>query len=164
MTLTPHEFIRRFLIHVLPSGFHRIRHYGLLASGTRAVNIARARELLAVPVSPEPPDATETPAADQARMLPRPCPCAADACSSLRPSRAAANPSIVPRRQERSGSTPHDAVTADPPPKRHQPFAPDLDRHRPRLRRPVTSAHIAGAIPLDKPPVRSFSPARTPTP
>jgi hypothetical protein len=60
---------------VLPSGFHRIRHYGLLASGTRAVNIARARELLAVPISPEPPDATETPTADQARMLPRPCPC-----------------------------------------------------------------------------------------
>ncbi len=42
------EFIRRFLIHVLPSGFHRIRHYGLLASGTRADNIARARKLLAV--------------------------------------------------------------------------------------------------------------------
>jgi hypothetical protein len=75
MTLTPHEFIRRFLMHVLPSGFHRIRHYGLLVSGTRAVNIARARELLAVPVSPEPPHTTETPAADQARMLPRPCPC-----------------------------------------------------------------------------------------
>ena len=75
MTLTPHEFIRRFLMHVLPSGFHRIRHYGLLASGTRTVNIARARELLAVPVSPEPPDTTETPVADQARMLPRPCPC-----------------------------------------------------------------------------------------
>jgi hypothetical protein len=75
MTLTPHEFIRRFLMHVLPCGFHRIRHYGLLASSTRAVNIARARELLAVPVSPEPPDTTETPAADQARMLPHPCPC-----------------------------------------------------------------------------------------
>ncbi|MCK1710561.1 transposase [Bradyrhizobium sp. 143] len=40
--------IRRFLIHVLPRGFHRIRHYGLLASGIRADNIARARELLAV--------------------------------------------------------------------------------------------------------------------
>jgi hypothetical protein len=75
MTLTPHEFIRRFLMHVLPSGFHRIRHYGLLASGTRAVNIARARELLAVPVRPEPPDTTDTPAADEPRMLPRPCPC-----------------------------------------------------------------------------------------
>ncbi len=48
MTLSTGEFIRRFLIHVLPHGFHRIRHYGLFASGTRADNIARARELLAV--------------------------------------------------------------------------------------------------------------------
>ena len=47
MTLAPHEFIRRFLMHVLPKGFHRIRHYGLLANGNRAANIARARELLA---------------------------------------------------------------------------------------------------------------------
>ena len=47
MTLTPHEFIRRFFLHVLPKGFHRIRHYGLFASGNRAANIARARELLA---------------------------------------------------------------------------------------------------------------------
>src|SRR6202022_7417 len=52
MTLPTHEFIRRFLIHVLPSGFHRIRYYGLLATSTRADNIARARELLAVPLLP----------------------------------------------------------------------------------------------------------------
>ena len=44
-----HEFIRRFLIHVLPHGFHRIRHYGPFANSNRAANIARARELLAVP-------------------------------------------------------------------------------------------------------------------
>ena len=49
MRLTPHEFIRRFLLHVLPKGFHRIRHYGLFANANRAANIARARELLAVP-------------------------------------------------------------------------------------------------------------------
>jgi len=48
MSLATGQFIRRFLIHVLPQGFHRIRHYGLLASGVRADNIARARELLAV--------------------------------------------------------------------------------------------------------------------
>jgi hypothetical protein len=48
MTLATGEFIRRFLIHVLPHGFHRIRHYGLFASGTRVGNIARARELLTV--------------------------------------------------------------------------------------------------------------------
>jgi len=50
MTLATDEFIRRFLIHVLPKGFHRIRHYGLLARPSCADNIARARELLAVPM------------------------------------------------------------------------------------------------------------------
>ncbi|MER8375775.1 transposase [Mesorhizobium sp. M1406] len=49
MTLEPAEFMRRFLLHVLPKGFHRIRHYGLLASANRKANIARARELLAAP-------------------------------------------------------------------------------------------------------------------
>ena len=49
MTLEPGEFMRRFLLHVLPTGFHRIRHYGLLASAARKANIARARELLAAP-------------------------------------------------------------------------------------------------------------------
>jgi hypothetical protein len=47
MTLGTFEFIRRFLIHVLPKGFHRIRHYGLFAKSACADNIARARELLA---------------------------------------------------------------------------------------------------------------------
>jgi hypothetical protein len=47
MTLTPDEFIRRFLLHVLPKGFHRIRHYGLLARASCKANIARARELIA---------------------------------------------------------------------------------------------------------------------
>ena len=48
MTLSPHEFIRRFLMHVLPKGFHRIRHYGLLANGNRSAMIAKARDLLAM--------------------------------------------------------------------------------------------------------------------
>ncbi len=48
MTLDGDEFIRRFLIHVLPEGFHRIRHYGLLANANRADNIAHARQLLGV--------------------------------------------------------------------------------------------------------------------
>ena len=52
MTLTTDEFIRRFLMHVLPAGFHRIRYYGLLASGKRAENIARARQLLTPPMVP----------------------------------------------------------------------------------------------------------------
>ena len=53
MTLDTAEFIRRFLTHVLPKGFHRIRHYGLLASGARAENLAtmRASLAMAAPVS-----------------------------------------------------------------------------------------------------------------
>jgi len=46
MTLAPEEFMRRFLLHVLPAGFHRIRHYGLLANGARTANLALARALL----------------------------------------------------------------------------------------------------------------------
>jgi len=48
MTLAPDEFMRRFLLHVLPSGFHRIRHYGFIANNARKENLARARELLHV--------------------------------------------------------------------------------------------------------------------
>ena len=52
MTINTHEFIRRFLMHILPPRFHRIRYYGFLTSQTRARNIARIRELLAVPLIP----------------------------------------------------------------------------------------------------------------
>ena len=48
MTLAADEFIRRFLLHILPQGFHRIRHYGLLAGATRKSHLERARELLGV--------------------------------------------------------------------------------------------------------------------
>ncbi len=54
MTLVTYEFIRRFLLHVLPSGFHRIRHYGLFANKVRANHLARAHELLQIP-----PDSTD---------------------------------------------------------------------------------------------------------
>jgi hypothetical protein len=49
MTLAPGEFMRRFLLHVLPRGLHRIRHYGLLANGSRKASLALARELLGQP-------------------------------------------------------------------------------------------------------------------
>jgi Putative transposase/Transposase zinc-binding domain len=49
MTLAPEEFMRRFLLHVLPAGFHRIRHYGLLANAGRRENLAKARALLDAP-------------------------------------------------------------------------------------------------------------------
>jgi hypothetical protein len=49
VTLDADEFVRRFLIHVLPDGFYRIRHYGLLANANRADNIAKLRHLLSIP-------------------------------------------------------------------------------------------------------------------
>ncbi len=71
MTLEADEFIRRFLIHVLPRGFHRIRHYGLFANGNRVENLARVRQLLDV----EPPqDEPATKADDHPDALARPCP------------------------------------------------------------------------------------------
>src|SRR5712691_3607971 len=81
MTVDTNEFIRRFLMHVLPAGFHRIRYYGLLASPTRANNIARIRALLAVPLIPiDAIKAANTKASTSAqpeepKALERPCPC-----------------------------------------------------------------------------------------
>ena len=75
MTLAVDEFIRRFLIHVLPSGFHRIRHYGLFANGGRAGNIARVRQLLNVP-EPRPQPADTGHAEDgEPPASAYPCPC-----------------------------------------------------------------------------------------
>jgi hypothetical protein len=66
MTLSPEEFMRRFLLHVLPGGFHRIRHYGLLANGSRKANLEMARALLGEPaVGPGPAD-------DQAQAIAQP--------------------------------------------------------------------------------------------
>jgi hypothetical protein len=70
MTLAPGEFIRRFLIHVLPTGFHRIRHYGLFANSARAANLAKARALLQAP-PPSPADTEPEVAVERAKA----CPC-----------------------------------------------------------------------------------------
>jgi hypothetical protein len=75
MTLASGEFIRRFLIHVLPSGFHRIRHYGLFASAARAENIARARQLLAVPKPQNENAAAGAADSNEPQTPSHPCPC-----------------------------------------------------------------------------------------
>ena len=79
MTLDAQEFIRRFLIHVLPSGFHRIRHYGLFASAARAKNIVRIRELLAASEGPQQRQAARADADKAGHAEPaassRQCPC-----------------------------------------------------------------------------------------
>ena len=75
MTLATDEFIRRFLMHVLPQGFHRIRYYGLLASANRAANIARARELLALPLLPIDAIKAASTDATEPQTPEHPCPC-----------------------------------------------------------------------------------------
>jgi hypothetical protein len=71
MTLQAGEFIRRFLLHVLPKGFHRIRHYGLLAGTAKAETIAKARDMLAAAVNPDTAEIDQNVATAHAH----PCPC-----------------------------------------------------------------------------------------
>ena len=77
MSLSPDEFLRRFLLHVLPPGFHRIRHYGLLAKGPRAIDLDRLRALIAKQANDQPaaPDDDERePDEPETTALPA-CPC-----------------------------------------------------------------------------------------
>ena len=60
-TLPPHEFIRRFLLHILPDGYTKIRHYGLLAAGNVNTKLARARELIEQNQPPSPPSLPPAP-------------------------------------------------------------------------------------------------------
>jgi hypothetical protein len=75
MTLAVDEFIRRFLLHVLPRGFHRIRHYGLFANGGRAKNIAQARHLLNEPTPPRETNDADGTNDGEPQAISRPCPC-----------------------------------------------------------------------------------------
>jgi Zn finger protein HypA/HybF involved in hydrogenase expression len=74
MTLASNEFIRRFLIHVLPSGFHRIRHYGLFANGGRTENLARARRLLAAETRQDEPEPGALDDGQEVQTFAQPCP------------------------------------------------------------------------------------------
>src|SRR4029077_13995522 len=107
MTLDADEFIRRFLIHVLPDGFHRIRHYGLFANANRAGNIALARRFLGVP-DPAPSsggggDGTENCHEDAEWNA---CPCCGGRMIIIEPFDPAASRGCG--RSHRSGSIAHD--------------------------------------------------------
>ena len=133
MTLDASEFTRRFLLHVLPSGFYRIRHYGFLASRGRAATIGRLRDQIATSnatarLAPKPMQARPRPPPSPPQPKPAPgsVPAAADACASSRRSPVAlvlaASPPNLPeltRHDRRSG------------PRRHRPLlAEDLPRRR----------------------------------
>jgi hypothetical protein len=97
MTLGTHEFIRRFLIHVLPKGFHRIRHYGLLASGTRDESIAQARQLLEAGASTTTDPEEEAAGDDGAQSaLATPCPCCGGRMIVIETFQAGCQPSHTP--------------------------------------------------------------------
>ena len=184
MTLVPGEFIRRFLLHVLPKGFHRIRHYGLLASAARKANIARARELLAAPEPPTVPDATTKATATAPN---RPSPAmpvlrrAHDHRRDLRARRRPARPaSVRTRDQDRGRMTPNRRLTAsqarrqagaagDSPttPSSDRSYAPDRQshRHRPAWARETALCATPVAIaPPTKPSRASIKPAPVPPP
>jgi hypothetical protein len=101
MTLEAHEFMRRFLLHVLPHGFHRIRHYGLFASATRKANIARVRELLAA--SSPPPEALD--AEVPSDPLP-PCPCCGGRMRIIETFERWMQPRAPPRASAATGAPP----------------------------------------------------------
>ena len=75
MTLSPEEFLRRFLLHVLPGGFHRIRHYGLLAHGPRAMDIDRLLALIAVQAARQPTSPANDNSEPAEPAAQPPCPC-----------------------------------------------------------------------------------------
>ena len=118
MTLAADEFIRRFLLHVLPRGFHRIRHYGLLAGSARKASLALARELLDVAAPPD-DDAPDEPADFRP-----PCPCCGGRMIIIE--------TFERWRQPRG-----------PPTHAHQPGDPRMTRHGPAPNR--AAAHPAPA-------------------
>jgi hypothetical protein len=93
MTLKTDEFIRRFLIHVLPSGFHRIRHYGLLANSGRQENLKQVRQLLLEPTNRD--DANKDNAVERAESKETPEPVATYLCPGC------GNPMVIIERFER---------------------------------------------------------------
>jgi hypothetical protein len=100
MTLAADEFIRRFLLHVLPPGFHRIRHYGLLSASARRASLVRARELLAV----APPPDDELP--EQPLDLRPPCPCCGGHMIIIETFTRWGQPRAPPHRPGPTGRTP----------------------------------------------------------
>jgi hypothetical protein len=127
MSLTPDEFLRRVLLHVLPTGFHRIRHYGLLAKGSHAIDLYRLRALIAARPAMSPSRRPTTSASQPSQRL-RPCrpaPAAAAACASSRSSAGAARRAMPPA--SLSGSTPHERRRPDTP----EPAPPSSFGHGP---------------------------------
>ena len=149
MTLATGEFIRRFLTHVLPKGFHRIRHDGLFASAGRANNIARACQLLAAPQSHNGSVDAELGRGSEPPAPSHPCPCCGGrmiiietfARGSSPPRYRPAPPTIVIRNRH--------LMTTMVPPQRQLPFSvPRWSRRRSPKRRSSTP-YVRRSSPID---------------
>ena len=162
MTLSTHEFIRRFLMHVLPKGLHRIRHYGLFANGNRAANIARARELLAVPPRANRRRDPTPHRSDEPRVLPTPCPCCGGRMIIIetfaRGCQPKHRPTPAPRDQDRHLMMPSPPIAQ---PQRPSPFLLALSRQRPRSRRTAGFGRSRTGNIVPQRSTDSFTPART---
>jgi len=122
MTLDTHEFIRRFLMHVLPQGFHRIRYYGWLTSQTRVKNIARIRELLAVPLIPIDAIKAVNAKPEESKAPDHPCPCCGSRMRIIETFLRGQQPKHRPSPfRQRSGSTPHDTDAIPRHTQQHSP-------------------------------------------
>ena len=98
MTLAADEFIRRFLIHVLPRGFHRIRHYGLFATGSRDANLVRARKLLNRPAPQTHADNADAHDDTEPPTLSAPCPCCGGRMTIIETFKRGCTPRTYPAR------------------------------------------------------------------
>ena len=99
MTLATSEFIRRLLIHVLPKGQHRIRHYGFFGNGNRAANIARIRQLLGVRAVNQDHDNNIGNKVEPVRLLTLPCPCCGGQLIIVETIAPAQHPRAPPKQQ-----------------------------------------------------------------
>lgn len=154
MTLAPAEFIRRFLIHVLPSGFHRIRHYGLLAKGPNTVPLETLRALI-LERTPHPAAVHEATPEPPSPRPPRLWSAhAAASCGSSRSSAAAAPG--APAHSRRCGATAHEPGCDDRP-RLFPPLPPALAQDPLRL---ASSPASSAVLP---PPMSAPRTARGPT-
>ena len=104
MTLTTPEFIRRFLIHVLPHGFHRIRHYGLFANARRAGNLTQLRELLGVIEQHHEVDTPDVANDNEEQTAAFPCPCCGGRMIIIETFERGVQPRAPPSQQIRTGT------------------------------------------------------------
>ena len=161
MTLATGEFIRRFLIHVMPKGLHRIRHYGLFASAGRTENIARARELLTAPKPQINPADVDT--RDEPSTPAHPCPCCGGRMIIIETFERGCSPRYRPAPPAPcSGSTPHDDNGSVATPNCRSCLPLVLGRSHRRSPKPRTSGRSPSSIFADQSPKQPRGPTSPP--